>query len=54
MSAGGKGHAPRPYSIPKEEYDAKHESIFGKRPPRAPYVPPPLPQQSNDKFHKGN
>lgn len=38
----GKGSAPRPYSIPKEDFDARHEAIFGK-PKRERYVPPPLP-----------
>lgn len=30
MSDGGKGHAPRPFSISKEEFDEKFESIFGE------------------------
>jgi hypothetical protein len=43
LSAGGKGSAPRPYSVPQEEFNRRHEQIFGKRPAKAPYVPPPLP-----------
>jgi hypothetical protein len=28
--SGGKGSKPRPYGIPKEEFDNKFESIFGE------------------------
>jgi hypothetical protein len=38
-----KGSRPRPFSIPLKELDARHEVIFGKRPPKEQYVPPPLP-----------
>ena len=31
MAAGGKGHAPRPYSVTQEEYAARFEAIFGKK-----------------------
>lgn len=31
MSDGGKGSSPRPYSIPKEQYDKNWEAIFGKK-----------------------
>lgn len=41
---GGKGSDPRPFSVPLDEFDANHERIFGKRPPRPRYVPPPLEQ----------
>ena len=27
---GGKGSAPRPYSVTQEEYDKRWEAIFGK------------------------
>jgi hypothetical protein len=27
----GKGSVPRPYSVPKKEFDDKWEAIFGKR-----------------------
>lgn len=39
----GKGSAPRPFSVPREQYDSQHELIFGKR-ERKQYVPPPLPE----------
>jgi hypothetical protein len=39
----GKGSVPRPYSVPQEEFDRRHEQIFGKREPKPRYVPPPLP-----------
>ncbi len=31
MSDGGKGSKPRPFSVPKEEYDNRFEAIFGKK-----------------------
>lgn len=38
MSDGGKGSAPRPFSVSSEEYDKRWETIFGKKEKR------PLPQ----------
>jgi hypothetical protein len=38
MSHGGKGDTPRPMSVSQKEFDERHETIFGKRPPRVPYV----------------
>jgi len=39
MSDGGKGDAPRPLgAVTREEFNNKFETIFGKRPPREPYV----------------
>jgi hypothetical protein len=40
-----KGSRPRPFSIPLDELDAKHEAIFGVKPPKERYVPPPLPEE---------
>ena len=31
MSDGGKGSAPRPFSVPLSDYEAKWEAIFGKK-----------------------
>ncbi len=31
MSNGGKGDKPRPFSVPKEVYDERFETIFGKK-----------------------
>jgi hypothetical protein len=31
MSDGGKCSKPRPFSVPKEEYDNRFEAIFGKK-----------------------
>jgi hypothetical protein len=39
-----KGSRPRPFSIPLTELDAKHEAIFGAKPKKEQYVPPPLPE----------
>ena len=41
----GKGSRPRPFSIPLEEMDKRHETIFGVKPPKERYVPPPLPEE---------
>ncbi len=32
MSDGGKGDAPRPFSVSQEEFDNRWETIFGKKP----------------------
>jgi len=32
MSDGGKGSNPRPFSVPKEEFNDKWNKIFGDRP----------------------
>ena len=32
MAAGGKGHAPRPFSVGADEYAANFDAIFGKKP----------------------
>lgn len=39
-----KGTRPRPSVISQEEIAARHTAIFGTRPPRERYVPPPLPE----------
>lgn len=44
----GKGSRPRPFSIPLEEMDKRHETIFGAKPPKERYVPPPLPEDMQD------
>jgi hypothetical protein len=38
---------PRPSVVSQEELAQRHESIFGKKPPKPPYVPPPLPDNLN-------
>ena len=40
----GKGSRPRPFSVSQEEFANSIELIFGKKPPKEPYVPPPLPE----------
>lgn len=32
MSDGGKGDAPRPFSVPKEKFDSNWDAIFKKKP----------------------
>ena len=39
-----KGSSPRPFSISQEEYGNRMDAIFGKKPSKEPYVPPPLPE----------
>ena len=41
MSHGGKGDKPRPFSVPKEQFDKNFEAIFGKK--------KPAPQSQSDK-----
>ncbi len=42
MSAGGKGDAPRPFTIPREDFEARWDAIFGnKKPAAAPQVEVP-------------
>ena len=36
---GGKGDAPRPLSVPMEQFDKNFESIFGKKEKRTEPVP---------------
>jgi len=43
-----KGSRARPFSVSLDELDARHEAIFGVKPKKEPYVPPPLP----DDFYK--
>ena len=38
-----KGTRPRPSVVSQQELATRHESIFGKKPPRERYVPPLLP-----------
>jgi hypothetical protein len=40
-----KGSRPRPFSITLKELDTKHEAIFGVKPKKEQYVPPPLPPE---------
>ena len=43
-----KGSRSRPFSIPQDEFGKKMDSIFGEKPKKEQYVPPPLP----DDFYK--
>lgn len=40
-----KGSHPRPFSVPLSEYNAQLDVIFGEKPKREQYVPPPLPTE---------
>jgi len=39
-----KGSRPRRSSIPIDELNNKLDTIFGKKPPKPRWVPPPLPE----------
>jgi hypothetical protein len=47
MSHGGKGDTPRPLSVSQKEFNERHETIFGKKPPKVPYVYVP-PENSDE------
>jgi hypothetical protein len=49
-----KTSRPRPFSVPKEQFDSNHETIFGKKPPRTQWVPPPLPDNLKSESKDGN
>jgi len=40
-----KGTRPRPSVISQEEISARHTAIFGEKPKKERYVPPPLPPE---------
>ena len=40
-----KGSRLRPRSIPLSEYNDRLDSIFGEKPKKERYVPPPLPEE---------
>lgn len=40
----GKGSRPRPFSVPLDEYNNNLDRIFGQKPKKEQYVPPPLPE----------
>lgn len=44
-----KGSRPRPFSVSQEEYANSIDLIFGKKPPKEQYVPPPLPEVEEPK-----
>jgi hypothetical protein len=48
----GKGSKARPFAVPKEEFDKSFENIFGKKPPRVPYVYVPPETQVDNKTEK--
>jgi hypothetical protein len=50
----GKGGRPRPFSISQEEYGNRLDSIFGVKPKKERYVPPPLPDTVQQTENKDN
>jgi hypothetical protein len=43
-----KGSRARPFSISQEELGKRLEGIFGTKPKREQYVPPPLPTEMKE------
>ena len=39
-----KGSRPRPFSVPLEEFNQNLTTIFGDKPKKEQYIPPPLPE----------
>ena len=44
-----KGTRPRPSVVSQEELANRHNEIFGKKPPKERYIPPPLPVIEEEK-----
>jgi hypothetical protein len=49
-----KGSRPRPYSVSQEEFGNRLEGIFGSKPKKEQYVPPPLPEDFYKEEEKPN
>lgn len=49
-----KGSRPRKYSVPLKEFDKAYDTIFGQKPKKEQYVPPPLPEIEAPKDPKRN
>ena len=47
MSHSGKGDKPRPFSVPKEQFDKNFEAIFGKK--KKPEPEKEAPKQKDNK-----
>ena len=49
-----KGSRPRPLSIPLDELNNRLDTIFGEKPKKERWVPPPLPEelQTQSSFEK--
>ena len=45
-----KGSRPRPLSIPLEELNNRLDTIFGEKPKKQRWVPPPLPNDTKSSF----
>lgn len=44
-----KGSRPRPFSVSPSEFNKNMDRIFGEKPMKERYVPPPLPDMTEDK-----
>ena len=47
-----KGSRPRPLSIPLEEFNNRIDAIFGEKPKKERWVPPPLPECIKNPFER--
>lgn len=46
MNDGGKGSAPRPYSVSAEDFSSRWDAIFKRPAPQEPSQPPAEPPQA--------
>jgi hypothetical protein len=44
-----KGSSPRPFSVTLDEFSKNMDRIFGEKSIKERYVPPPLPDMTEDK-----
>jgi hypothetical protein len=44
-----KGSRPRPFSVSTDEFSKNMDRIFGEKPKKERYVPPPLPEIKEEK-----
>ena len=49
IDMSGKGSTPRPFSVSQEEFDKRFDTVFGNKPKKEQYVPPPLPDMTVEK-----
>ena len=51
-----KGSRPRPFSVSPTEFQNNMDRIFGEKPKRERYIPPPLPdtKEENKQLDWGN
>lgn len=46
-----KGSRPRPFSVTQNEFSSNFDNIFGQKPAKPQWTPPPLPEEFNKPSH---